>query len=56
MTGDPLCGNCSRETPTLAPCPCGLGGECRIIVAGICARCYRMILANAIDRRKERAA
>ena len=56
MTGDPLCGNCSHETPTLAPCPCGLGRECRIIVAGVCARCYRMILANAIDRRKERAA
>lgn len=47
----PLCGNCGRETPTLAPCPCGLGRECRIIAAGVCARCYRMILANAIDRR-----
>lgn len=54
MKGDPICGNCACETPTLAPCPCGLHG-CPV-TGGVCARCYRTILANVIDRRRERSA
>lgn len=52
MTGDPICGNCCTETPTLAPCPCGLGERCSV-VGGVCPRCYRIVLANCIDRKKE---
>ena len=55
MTADPLCGNCSHETPTLAPCPCGLGPECPL-TRGICDECHRIILRNARLRAGQRSA